>query len=63
VYYSANKLFRDVPEFTPTIALEEGMRQVIEDMDRKGKIPDSNQEAWEDAIIDAHRQAFASLKI
>jgi nucleoside-diphosphate-sugar epimerase len=63
VYYSADKLFRDVPEFTPTVSLEEGMRQVIGEMDRKGTIPDSDHVHWEDAIIDAHRHAFGSSKI
>jgi nucleoside-diphosphate-sugar epimerase len=63
VIYSSQNLFRDVPEFTPTISLEDGMRQVIEEMDRKGTIPDSDQEDWEDAIIQAHRDAFGALKL
>ena len=54
-YYSAEKLFRDVPEFRPVISLEEGMRRVIEDMDKKGRIPNSDLENWEDRIIAAQR--------
>lgn len=51
VYYSAEKLFRDVPEFQPEISLETGMAQVIEVMDREGRIPDSDSVKWEDEII------------
>ena len=55
-YYSSDKIFRDVPEFAPTISLEEGMKQVFECMDAKGTIPDSDTEVWEDKIIDAQLQ-------
>lgn len=56
VYYSADKLFRDVPQFQPKISLEEGMVQVIEAMDRDGRIPDCDTLTWEDEIIAAQRQ-------
>ena len=55
-YYSAEKLFRDVPEFRPQISLERGMRQVIEAMDGDGRVPDSDAIGWEDRIIAAQRQ-------
>jgi nucleoside-diphosphate-sugar epimerase len=55
-YYSAEKLFRDVPEFCPVVSLEEGMRQVIDAMDREGRIPNSDLEDWEDRILGAQRQ-------
>jgi len=51
VYYSSEKLFRDVPDFQPRISLEEGMARVIEVMDREGRIPDSDLLVWEDEII------------
>jgi nucleoside-diphosphate-sugar epimerase len=51
IYYSADKLFRDVPEFQPKITLQEGMEQVFEAMDRAGRIPDSDELHWEDMII------------
>ncbi len=51
VYYGAEKLFRDVPEFQPEISLEAGMAQVFEVMDREGRIPNSDDLAWEDEII------------
>lgn len=54
--YSAEKLFRDVPEFQPRISLEEGMVLVIEALDRAGRIPDSDQIDWEDRIIAAQRK-------
>jgi len=55
-YYSAEKLFRDVPEFQPVISLEEGIRRVVEAMDEAGRVPDSDQETWEDEIIAAQRR-------
>ncbi|MEJ5312908.1 MAG: NAD-dependent epimerase/dehydratase family protein [Anaerolinea sp.] len=51
VIYSAEKLFRDVPEFQPRITLEEGMAQVFEVMEREGRIPNSDSLKWEDEII------------
>ncbi len=41
LYYSADKIFRDVPGFRPEISLEMGMASVIEHMDQEGRIPDS----------------------
>jgi len=51
VYYSAEKLFRDVPEFHPEISLEQGMTQVFDVMAREGRIPNSDEFTWEDEII------------
>lgn len=55
-YYDSEKIFRDVPEFKPSISLEDGMRRVFESMDASGTIPDSDNEHWEDRIIDAQLQ-------
>lgn len=52
-YYSAEKLFRDVPEFQPIVSLEQGMIDVLEAMDRTGRIPDSDTMDWEDKLITA----------
>ncbi len=57
VYYSSEKLFRDVPEFTPRVSLEQGMAQVFEVMEREGRIPNSDEVAWEDEIIRSWRRA------
>lgn len=54
-YYSAEKLFRDLPEFQPRISLEEGLRDVIEALDREGRIPNSDELLWEDRVIAAQR--------
>jgi len=54
-HYSAEKLFRDVPAFRPVVSLERGMQQVIEAMDRAGRIPNADLEEWEDRIIAAQR--------
>jgi nucleoside-diphosphate-sugar epimerase len=51
VYYSPEKLFRDVPEFQPAISLEEGMSAVFDIMEKEGRIPDSDSLTWEDEII------------
>lgn len=49
--FSEEKIFRDIPEFKPTVDLETGMSKVLEYMDREGLIPDSDKETWEDDII------------
>ncbi|MBI4551357.1 MAG: NAD-dependent epimerase/dehydratase family protein [Candidatus Latescibacteria bacterium] len=54
-YYSAERLFRDVPEFRPAITLAQGMQRVIEAMDREGRVPNSDQLDWEDRVIAAQR--------
>ena len=56
LYYSPERLFRDVPEFQPTIPLADGMEQVIEAMDADGRIPKADSNQWEDAIIAAQIQ-------
>jgi nucleoside-diphosphate-sugar epimerase len=61
VYYSSEKLYRDVPEFVPTMSLENGMRQVFDVMKRMGRISNSDEETWEDDIIEAQQRAFAPL--
>jgi nucleoside-diphosphate-sugar epimerase len=58
-YYDSSKLFRDVPEFAPRISLEDGLAQVIEVLDRDGRIPDASTSMWEDAILERQKQAFA----
>jgi nucleoside-diphosphate-sugar epimerase len=55
-YYSAEKLCRAIPEFRPTVSLEEGMRRVIEALDRRGRIPDSDLQDWEDRLITARQR-------
>lgn len=55
-YYSSEKLFRDVPEFQPRVSLESGLRQVLEVMDREGRVPNSDEAEWEDRIIAQQRK-------
>ncbi|MDA0322334.1 MAG: NAD-dependent epimerase/dehydratase family protein [Verrucomicrobia bacterium] len=59
LYYSAEKLFRDVPEFQPSVSLEEGMRRVLEAMDRAGRVPNSDDLDWEDRIIERQQHVSA----
>ena len=56
VYYSSEKLFRDVPEFQPQVSLEEGMTRVFEAMEREGRIPNSDELKWEDEIIEKQKR-------
>lgn len=55
-YYSAEKIFRDVPEFRPSISLLEGLRQTVAALDSEGRIPDSDRVEWEDRVITAQRR-------
>ena len=57
--FSPEKLFRDVPEFHPVVPMAEGMRQVIEALDRDRRIPNSDLDDWEDRIIAAQRRVRA----
>jgi len=57
-YYSSEKLFRAVPEFHPQISLEHGMQQVLEVMEREGRIPNSDELKWEDEIIERQKRVW-----
>ncbi|MGE5375768.1 MAG: NAD-dependent epimerase/dehydratase family protein [Bacteroidota bacterium] len=59
-YYSPEKLFRDVPEFHPCVSLELGMTQVLEVMEREGRIPNSDELTWEDEIIERQKRVTAA---
>lgn len=58
--YSPARLMRDVPEFRPRVSLAEGLARVLEAMDRRGCIPDSEALDWEDKLIAAQRQVGVS---
>ena len=60
-YFSGEKLMAHVPEFRPSISLETGIEQVIEAMDRKGIVGDSDAVTWEDEIITAQRLVQTGL--
>lgn len=57
--YSPDKIFRDVPEFLPRVSLEEGMRRVLEALDKDGRIRNSDKYDWEDRIIAVQRNIRA----
>jgi nucleoside-diphosphate-sugar epimerase len=59
VYYCGRRIARDVPEFRPVVSLEEGMRRVLETMDRESRVPDSRRFAWEDKLIAAQKKVGA----
>jgi len=56
LHFSAEKLFEILPEFRPKVSLKEGMRKVIEEMDKDGRIINSAQQNWEDRIIRKKRK-------
>jgi nucleoside-diphosphate-sugar epimerase len=51
VFYSPEKLMRDVPGFQPRITLEAGMTRVLASLDSHARIPNSDHIKWEDEII------------
>ncbi len=55
VIYSAEKLYRDVPEYQPRWSLEDSIRNILEVMDAQGRIPNSDEIHWEDNLIAAQR--------
>lgn len=57
--YSPDRLMRDVPEFRPRVPLHEGLARVLESMENAKRIPDSDQEKWEDRLIAAQRAVGA----
>ncbi|MBL8160617.1 MAG: NAD-dependent epimerase/dehydratase family protein [Anaerolineae bacterium] len=59
VYYSAEKLYRDVPAFNPQRTLEDAMRDILAAMDADGRVPNSDELTWEDRIIAAQRRVRA----
>lgn len=53
--YSAAKINRDIPEFEVTVSLEEGLKETVQYLDEKGLLEDSDQNPWEDKVIEAQR--------
>ncbi len=60
VIYSAEKLFRDVPEFNPTRSLENYIEDILASLDASGRIPNSDDMHWEDEIIGTQRKVRAA---
>jgi nucleoside-diphosphate-sugar epimerase len=56
VIYSADKIFRDVPEFRPRLSLAAAMEDIIAALDAENRIPNSDEIKWEDQIIAAQRK-------
>ncbi len=56
LFFSSEKLMRDVPEFHPLISLEEGMAEIYTVMEKEKKIADSGKEEWEDCLIAAQKE-------
>jgi len=51
LYFCSEKLNKVLPNFTAEISLEEGMKEVIKNMDVNGSIKNSFIQNWEDRII------------
>jgi len=56
IYFDSDKLCRHVPEFQPKVTLEAGLSQVIESLDRDGRIPTVQTNTWEDRLVDWARR-------
>jgi nucleoside-diphosphate-sugar epimerase len=54
--YSPAKLMRDVPEFRPSVSLEEALSRLLAAMTKNNRITDSSRSDWEDRLIAAQRK-------
>lgn len=61
VYYSAEKLFRDVPEYQPRLSLEAAIENILEAMDASKRVPNSDELQWEDRAIAAQLQVRSAV--
>lgn len=52
-WFSGEKFIRDVPEFKQQVSLEDGIKKVILEMDKMGRIPQAEIGGWEDKLIEA----------
>lgn len=50
--YDHHKIYRDIPEFRPSVSLEDGMRQVIAYSDAHNMIPDSDKYPMDDKLAE-----------
>jgi nucleoside-diphosphate-sugar epimerase len=50
-YYCGKKVARDIPDFKPSISLEEGLRKTFDYLDENRLIPNCEEAVWEDNII------------
>ena len=55
-FYCSIKIQRDIPEFKPEVSLEEGLRRSFEYIDEEGLVENSDEQTWEDRIIEAQHQ-------
>lgn len=58
--YDVGKIQRDIPEFQPTIGLEEGIPANVAWMEQHGLIADSDADDTEDRLIAAQRRVAAA---
>jgi len=61
--FSVAKLQRDIPEFRPTIKLEEGMAACVAWLDHEGLIEDSRTDDTEDRIIAGIARLYRELGV
>ena len=59
IVYSAAKILRDIPEFEATVSLEDGLRRTIARLDELGWIENSDDQIWEDRLIEAQKMVGA----
>lgn len=52
-FFSSEKYQKAVPQYAPRVSLKEGMAQVIEVLEREGRIPSDEDGNWEDQLIES----------
>lgn len=55
-FFSFEKYQRAVPQFVPNVPLRDGMAQVIDALEREGRIPNDEDGNWEDQLIESQRK-------
>ncbi len=53
--FSSAKVQRDVPEFQPSVTMEQGLADAFEHLDRRGAVDAVERDGWEDRIIAAQQ--------
>jgi nucleoside-diphosphate-sugar epimerase len=52
-FFSSEKYQQAIPQFLPKVSLKDGMAQVIEALEREGRIPKDEDGNWEDQLIES----------
>jgi nucleoside-diphosphate-sugar epimerase len=62
-FYTITRLLQDIPEFSPQITLENGIRACIAELDRHGIIGNSDNDDAEDRLIALQKPMLAEIRL